>query len=166
VEGVALWDLSDLSTPKELSTKLVWKDTEVAYLGTDVVPNHGTLSLGFAGETLVSTQFFSPSCVTVRVWDTKSGRTLFEQSMRAGTKLASCVTALSPDGKLLAIAKNDGEENTVQELATAKVVSSFGASGAWSLAFSRDRKTLAVGGQTGIQLWDVTSGKLLPPRAN
>src|SRR5262249_30828387 len=103
---------------------------------------------------------------TLHRWDVATGQKLHGFPVPASTAFA-----LSPDGKTLAVAADDGEAPLLirssplllLDLATGKEVRRFrGPEGhlVISLAFSPDGKTLASAGQgTPVCLWDVTTGK-------
>ena len=75
--------------------------------------------------------------------------------------------AFAPDGKSVYSASGDYRSIFQWDVETGKEIRSLtGPQRAFSLALSRDGKTLAVGGAMGsIDLWDTATGKLLHPYA-
>lgn len=102
---------------------------------------------------------------TIHLWDVSAGRrkALVAAQIRAysdGSSSETMPLAFSPDSKLLATTKR---ANVVDlwDTATGKTAGSIVTSqSVRSLAFVGDAKTLAVGGQETVGLWDVASGQL------
>ncbi len=107
-----------------------------------------------------------PNNDTVVIFDARTGElvhTLTEVTHRM------YAVAFSPDGKFLAganwIGGWDDEANTssikVWELKTGKVAAGLTSSvgWTWSLAFSPDGKQLLAGGDRGLEVWDLSTGK-------
>jgi WD40 repeat protein len=96
---------------------------------------------------------------TVRVWSAATGK----EVVQVGNVTALCM-ALSPDGKLLAVATTE-DELCLFETASARERCRFrlsGAANSIALRFSPDGKYLAMAsGDEVIRLWDVVRGKLL-----
>lgn len=77
------------------------------------------------------------------------------------TGVAIGAMALSPDGKLLAVAGYDGIIRIYDTASRTRVATLHGDEGhIWSMAFSPDGSTLAAGSNV-LQWWDVTTGKLI-----
>jgi WD40 repeat protein len=94
----------------------------------------------------------------VKVWDAKT--LALKKTLGAGCYLV-CV-ALSPDGKL--VAAGDPGKKTVQlwqaGTGVRKRTLNTGGAQPWSVAFSPNSKTLAVGGSQEVTLWAINTGKL------
>jgi hypothetical protein len=99
--------------------------------------------------------------VTVRAWDTATGKELMAFSVPVeGAK--DCTLALSPDGKLLAAVLEDADGVVYSGLVrttNCKEVASFGALPVSCMAFSPDGKTLAVLRSGAVSLHDGRTGK-------
>jgi WD40 repeat protein len=102
----------------------------------------------------------------VRFWDPTTGK-----QVRQFSKLGTVVRlAFSNDGKTLAAGGADftGTKSTVLlrllDAADGTELHRFEVARAYNVAFSPDGQTLAMGGEDKkIRLWDVSSGKELPP---
>jgi RNA polymerase sigma factor (sigma-70 family) len=99
----------------------------------------------------------------VKVWDAK---TLALKQRLGGDSQLVCV-ALSPDGKLVVAGDPSKKMVRLWNAGTGALERTLkiGEAQPWSLAFSPDGKTLAVGGQKGdgsgeVTLWDVQTGEL------
>jgi WD40 repeat protein len=95
----------------------------------------------------------------VILWDLAKGKERYSFVVDGGTYGIHCV-AFSPDGKLLAAASSSGNIH-LRRAATGKVIRRLPAQGTnfMRIAFSPDSKTLAVGGDGLVGLWQVPAGK-------
>jgi WD40 repeat protein len=92
------------------------------------------------------------------LWDLETGKRLHEFAEPDGDEVTSL--AFSPDGKLLARGTR-GRRLDLREVDTGRLRRTLG--DGWapisSLAFTRDGRTLLVGHDWGIGVWDVATGK-------
>ena len=92
----------------------------------------------------------------VRLWDTATGKLLWEKPKQTGQTLA-----FSPDGRTLAIAGYYNREITLWDLQTHQTVLEI-PQNARALEFSKDGALLAAAGQDKIpRLWNARTGQLL-----
>ena len=100
---------------------------------------------------------------SIELWDV-AGRTL-----RASLEPAGEAAGFSPSGKILASTTHDQRVRLWDVVTGRSLAEEPGQVGALhALAFAPDGATLAVGGEAGVQLWDVVTGPLhtlLRPRA-
>jgi WD40 repeat protein len=102
--------------------------------------------------------------LSVRTWDTFTGR---EMSKFPVKKHDLCVTEVTPDGKHVLLGR--GYSVALYDRTTGKLVRTFEAAHAfWHFALSPDGKWLAAQpnewkADAPIRLWDVATGKELPP---
>jgi WD40 repeat protein len=92
---------------------------------------------------------------TIKLWDARSGQEVhvFQKSVGQATRNG---IAFSPDGRLLACAE------TIWDVASKQVVHTLERGRYAPVAFSLDGSTLAVAPfEKPIELWDVTSGRLV-----
>jgi WD40 repeat protein/DNA-binding SARP family transcriptional activator len=87
----------------------------------------------------------------VRVFALPSKRVLVDIPTEDGY-----ATALSPDGKRLAIIS---ERSAVFDIRTGKKVFALGGHG-WAISWSPDGRYVATGGEQGVRVWDAETGKL------
>ena len=95
-------------------------------------------------------------------FDAKSGRKLWTHNGDSGV---GCVTALSPDGRLMAAGGGSDSVRMVSlfEATTGKFLRQFGdnAGRVGAIAFSPDdRFMVTVTAEDGVQMWDIVTGKL------
>jgi WD40 repeat protein len=109
------------------------------------------LALSSDGRTLVSASLDK----TVKVWDLVNRRERFTLSGHTG---GVCSVAISPDGKFAASGAAD-DQVKLWDLATGQAVRILPA-GVYvqALAFSRDGRRLATGGNRPVQVWDLATG--------
>jgi WD40 repeat protein len=132
----------------------------------------GTQLLSLEGHVeRVNAGAFSPDGLTlatadqgrvVRLWDGVGGREVF--TLHGGVALG---LAFSPDGKHLAATAGSGDRTVLWDPASGRQRFSLSQPGesrsGWSLAFSPDSKSLAIGQHAGpgkpvhIDVWDLTS---------
>jgi WD40 repeat protein/beta-lactamase regulating signal transducer with metallopeptidase domain len=115
------------------------------------------------GKTMVS----AGEDNTVRVWDAATGKetAVFTVMTRPGDEAKMSVArtlALSPDGKMLAVAGSEAGKVIVYDLAAGKPRGSLGghASAVTAVLFSPDGATLVSGGSDGtLKVWDLATLK-------
>ena len=98
-----------------------------------------------------------------RLWDASSGRPC---GTVAGTESSVNGLAFSPDGMLLAVARQDGTAE-IRDGSGARELGSIGprAAALQAVIFAPDGRTIATGGADGcLRLWDVAQA-LVGPRA-
>jgi RNA polymerase sigma factor (sigma-70 family) len=142
--------------------------------GKEIRPTNGhtgvvrTLRFAADGKSLVSTAVDNEAIQ----WDLTTGRQrhrLFADGPLGRLQQGWYWNTpdLSPDGKVLAVigCSRNGKEFKqdpvirLWDTATAKLLHTFNAVGARSVAFSSDNKTVAADSRDGIHLWDVATGK-------
>jgi len=166
-------ELHKYSTPSHYYSLAVSPDGKVLGCG---ISDHSCLLNLATGKVLHSLSghtwglAFSPEGKTfaasssgthVRFWDVATGNERHEQPGNFGS---NCVTAVSPDGRLVAAADWMDREIHTWDTTTGKRVSLFPLKGderyARNLTFSTDGRTLAAGLYQGmVQVWDVESRK-------
>jgi WD40 repeat protein len=120
--------------------------------------NNRNLALSPDGKALVS----AGSDGTLRLLETTTGKDLHSLQHRGGVHC----TTFSPNGKTLASAGSNGtiwlgDTGTGKEIRSWKT---YHTDMVWSLAFSRDGNYLAsADGTRAIGLWEVATGRALPP---
>jgi WD40 repeat protein len=135
----------------------LWDPSSARELRHFAAPRSPVRALAFApdGKTLASGTDDS----TLRLWDTATGKELWQASSPRPTALT-----FAPDGKALATA-NAGESIQFRDVGTGKELRTLEGlpGGTASIAYSRDGKTIAAGSATdqGVGLWDVSSGRLM-----
>jgi WD40 repeat protein len=125
----------------------------------------GKLLVSAGGATL-GYRMPSDGDKTLKLWDPNTGQLVrtFEGggADSGGSSMVKSV-ALSPDGKMLAVAQND-KIFGLWELSSGRLIRSFeGHTGTVnSVAFSRDGKFLATGSEDKtLKLWDANTGRLV-----
>jgi WD40 repeat protein len=94
--------------------------------------------------------------LTVRLWDTATGRARATLTYRGG---APAAVAFAPDGRTLAVGGETGVE--LWNVATDKVRARFPGHGlVTGMAFSPDGRTIAASEESTVRLWDVASGRI------
>ena len=148
-------DGSQLVTVSLDGTTIRWDIHSGRILRT--LPAHaGAKALSLDGKFLATV-----SDEKIRVWDTGSGRQLFETSGKSGNQILSA--SFSQDGLLLGLANSDSTAE-IWQVATGKMVHLLrGHSGPVEfLAFAPDGKHLATASDDGTAiLWDASSGRPL-----
>lgn len=133
----------------------------LARLGTIRMQSGYWAAIAADGKSLVTA-----SNKSLQAWDITAGRALsgFPQSK----DWPECrAIAISPDGKLVGVAYNRAYSFDICELPGGKIVYERPGKGEtrepcqYAVAFSKDSKTFIITNQSGIQLWDMTTGKLL-----
>jgi WD40 repeat protein len=101
----------------------------------------------------------------VKVWDTKTAD--LKHTLTSGGDSQLLCIAFAPDGKLVAAGDFSNKTVLLWDAGTGALKRTLptGEVQPWSLVFSRDSKTLIVGGQKAkgagvVGLWDVGTGKL------
>jgi WD40 repeat protein len=140
-QPVQLWDLA---------TGQVARSFAARSLTLRLRPNNVAFSPD--GATLATA-----SSMDVQLWNAATGQ------QTGGTKDGGtgCGLAFSPDGKLLAVGRAQGEIQLL-DAAIGQVTATLTGhtKTVWSVAFSPDGKTLASGSEDGtIRLWSVASGQ-------
>jgi WD40 repeat protein len=118
-------------------------------------PTGGTYCLVISPD---GTEIFTGgSTGVVRIWGVNTRRSTGEIT----TGVAVGAMTLSPNGKLLAVGGYDGTVRIYDTASHAQVATLRGDEGhIWSMAFSPDGSTLAVGSNV-LQWWDVATSKLI-----
>jgi serine/threonine protein kinase/WD40 repeat protein len=121
-------------------------------------PSGGTYCLVITPD---GTEIFTGgSSGVVGIW----GATTLQRIGTINTGISVGAMALSPNGKLLAVAGYDGIIRLYDTASHARVGMLHGNEGhIWSMAFSPDGRTLAVGSAL-VQWWDVATGNLIADR--
>ncbi|HYT95206.1 MAG TPA: hypothetical protein VEL76_41195, partial [Gemmataceae bacterium] len=134
----------------------------LARLGTVRLQNSDEAALAPDGKTLVTV-----ADKVLHLWDITTGRELpgFPQSKDWRHPRA---VAISPNGKLLAVAYHRGAYHfVICELPSGKLLYQQRNAGPhvepchYAPAFSADSKTFVIGNQVTTQVWDMTTGKKL-----
>src|SRR5262249_11341034 len=103
----------------------------------------------------------------IPLWDVKTGKVI-RKLRREGGKECFAV-AFSPDGKTLASIERDANERDslgLWDITSGKELHRFECDlGLWSIAFSRDGKTLITASSGAIRLLDTATGKEVGPTA-
>ena len=94
---------------------------------------------------------------TVKLWDVSTGQE--RVSLPMGHRLGGAV-AFSSDGEMLATAGGGSETIRIWDVKTEKERTTLPAP-CYCVAFSPQRRILACGGKTGVQLWDPETGRML-----
>ena len=97
---------------------------------------------------------------TIHLWDVNTGELL--KTLKEDTEIEDVTSvAFSPDGQLLASGKGGrpGETINLWDANTGELLKTLEGWSIWSVAFSPDGQILASGDRSGIDLWDVNSGK-------
>jgi len=118
-------------------------------------PSGGTYCLVISPDS--AEIFTGGSTGVVGIW----GVTTRQPMGTINTGVAVGAMALSPNGRLLAVAGYDGIIRIYDTASHAQVAALHGNEGhIWSMAFSPDGSALAAGSNV-LQWWDVTTGKLI-----
>jgi WD40 repeat protein len=93
----------------------------------------------------------------VELWDAATRRRIATLPAGRATNVGSL--AFSPDGSMLAVLTDDGSTVDLWNVRTRQLQGSFrpAGSGAYTVAWSPDGTTLAIGSGVGVQLWNVAS---------
>ncbi len=142
--GVRIWDAAELRVERVLAGHSQW-NRKLCFSPVD----HRLATSSLDG--------------TLRLWDTAAGRELARQSSLP----ANVVPAFSPDGRILTFTCDD--EMRLWDLATGDVqkIPTARTGPARSLAYSRDGRILACGGEDGtVRLWETKTRRPVAARRN
>jgi WD40 repeat protein len=148
-------DGSQLVTVSLDGTTILW-DAHFGHRLRSLPAHAGARALSLDGKLLVTV-----SDAKISVWDTWSGKQLFEASGTTGTEVLSA--SFSHDGLLVGLAKSDSTAE-IWHVPTGKRIQLLrGHSAAVEfLAFAPDGKHLATASDDGtVIVWDVSSGQQL-----
>jgi WD40 repeat protein len=159
--------LSDRPSPPSMPAKKVdafgdpLPDCALARLGTIRMQSGNSSTITPDGKTLVTV-----SDKSLHAWDMKTGGALpgFPQTK----DWADCrAVAISPDGKLLAVAYDRAYSFDICEFPGGKLLHQHRGKGEasepcrYTVAFSSDSKNFVIASQANTQIWDMTTGKKL-----
>jgi RNA polymerase sigma factor (sigma-70 family) len=149
-------DGKSVAVAQETSVRLLALDTGKELRTFDLGTTPVSAALSRDGRTLASLD----DAGTVRLWDARTGKELRALTPGKDDKLRGCV-ALSPDGKLLALAGHKRKTAELFDTASGKKVRDIPCDGTWGscLAFAPNGKTLTVAEHARLRLWDVASGE-------
>jgi WD40 repeat protein len=146
---------SELVTVSADGTTIMWDARSGRKLRT--LPAHaGAMAFSLDGKFIATV-----ADDKIRVWDTGSGRQLFQTSGRNGNQILSA--SFSQDGFLLGLANSDSTAEIWNVATGNRILMLKGHSGPVEfLAFAPDGKHLATASNDGTAiLWDASSGKQL-----
>lgn len=139
-EGIAIWDLSQESTPARLQGNGSWVD--------DVVFSPDSRLLASVGED-----------AEVKLWDISTRELV--ATFDGHTDIVTTVS-FSPDGRLVASGSDDGRV-MIWDVNRSELLKTLdgNAFDVFDLAFSPDGRFVATAVLDGIQLWEMDSGRIL-----
>lgn len=138
--SVTLWDIADRAHPRQ----------------TEVLTGHAdyVYALAFRDDTTLVSGSADGTAV---VWDLTGGPTAAAVEPPPPPDVEVFAAVTTPDGQVLAIGTADGRI-ALTDVGTGRLLATVGAGlgAVRSLAVTRDGRTLAVAGEAGVGLWDIT----------